>query len=45
MNIGIHTIFRTKIEWQIRKNAWEYPHLGSESPITARLLNAKNYKS
>ena len=30
---------------QIRKNAWEYPHLGGESPITARLLNAKNYKS
>ena len=23
MNIGINTIFRTIIEWQLRKNAWE----------------------
>ena len=45
MNMGINTIFRTIIDRQLRKNVWEYPHSGGESPITKRFLNANSQQT
>ena len=40
MNIGIHNIFRTIIERQIRKNAWEQQRVFSTQTAT----NAKKHR-